>query len=104
MYYVYIIRCVDNSLYTGITTDLKRRFNEHLEGVGAKYTKRHTVKKLEVAWSCNGRKEASKLEFYIKKLKKYEKEKLIELNLDSLDYLKEKLDINLYKRLINIFL
>ncbi|MBQ3573901.1 MAG: GIY-YIG nuclease family protein, partial [Clostridia bacterium] len=38
MYYVYMMRCSDNSLYTGITTDLERRFEEHKSKKGAKYT------------------------------------------------------------------
>ncbi len=37
-YTVYILRCADNTLYTGITTDLKRRVREHNSGKGAKYT------------------------------------------------------------------
>lgn len=39
MYYVYMLECRDGSLYTGITTDVERRFKEHSEGTGAKYTK-----------------------------------------------------------------
>lgn len=77
-YYVYVIRCKDNSLYTGITTDLKRRYREHEQGIGAKYTKAKGVLKIEVAFKCNGRSEASKIEYYIKKMTKEQKEK--ELN------------------------
>ena len=40
-YLVYIIRCQDRSLYTGYTTDIKRRFEEHEAGIGAKYTRAH---------------------------------------------------------------
>lgn len=103
MYYVYIIRCNDNSLYTGITTDFKRRFNEHLQGVGAKYTKRHAVMKIEAVWLCNDRKEASKLEYHIKKLKKQEKEIIIYLDLNKSNYLKEKVDLNIYKKIDKSF-
>lgn len=77
-YYVYIIRCKDNSLYTGITTDLKRRYKEHEQGIGAKYTKSRGVSKIEIVFKCNGRSEASKIEYYIKKMTKEQKEK--ELN------------------------
>ncbi len=82
MYYVYMIRCADNSIYTGITTDIKRRVNEHLkkQEKGAKYTHSHTVVNLECAWSTENRALASKLEFRIKKLSKYKKEQLIITN------------------------
>ena len=44
MYYTYVIRCIDNSLYTGITNDLERRMNEHFKKTEkcAKYTLKHT--------------------------------------------------------------
>ncbi len=41
MYYVYILKCADGSLYTGITTDLKRRLAEHKSGKGGHYTRAH---------------------------------------------------------------
>ena len=77
-YYVYMLRCVDDSLYTGITTDVKRRFAEHLKGgnVGAKYTKNHTPKELAAVWCVENRSVASKLEWRIKHLTKQQKEKL----------------------------
>ena len=79
MYYTYMIRCADNSLYTGITTDLNRRFAEHkAQGEkGAKYTRTHKVTKLEAAGSSENRIMASRLEYYIKKLAKSQKEELI---------------------------
>ena len=48
MYYVYMLRCTDNSLYTGITTDLERRMSEHFskDKKCAKYTRRHNAKKM----------------------------------------------------------
>ena len=46
-YYTYMIRCSDDSLYTGMTNNIKNRINEHLIGSGAKYTKSHKVEKLE---------------------------------------------------------
>ena len=54
-YYTYIIRCEDDSLYTGITTDLTRRFAEH-EGKGskgAKYTASHRPIRFEAAWELD---------------------------------------------------
>lgn len=78
-YYVYILRCEDNSLYTGITTDLERRFLEHAGrgGKGARYTASHRPIRFEAAWSAPGRPEASRLEYRIKALTRTEKERLI---------------------------
>lgn len=52
MYYIYMLRCADNSIYTGITTNLQRRIEEHITKSKkcAKYTMRHTAVKLEQAW------------------------------------------------------
>lgn len=71
MYYTYILRCEDNTLYTGIATDLERRFNEHLAQdpkICAKYTLSHKAKKMECAWESENKVLASKLEFWIKKV------------------------------------
>ena len=98
MYYTYILRCKDDSLYTGITTDLKRRLKEHKEkgDKTAKYTLRHEVIKMEIAWESENRVLASKLEFNIKKLKKQQKEELIK-NPKLLEvFLGEKIQSQLY--------
>ncbi len=99
MFYTYMIRCEDNSLYTGITTDISRRFNEHKEKSEkcAKYTYVHNVKMLECVWESESRTLASKLEYRIKKLNKAQKESLISNNDFFEKYTKlEKLN---YKRL-----
>ena len=77
-YYVYLLRCTDGSLYAGITTDVKRRFAEHLSGSirGAKYTKTHTPKEIAAVWQVENRSAASKLEWRIKHLTKMQKELL----------------------------
>ena len=79
MYYVYIMRCSDNSLYTGITTDVERRFEEHKgkNKKGAKYTASRTVVSIEAVWEVPDRSSALKLESQIKKLPKSKKEELI---------------------------
>ena len=80
MYYTYIVRCKDNSLYTGITNNIERRMREHFEKMPrcAKYTLSHDAYKLEAAWISSNKSIASKLEYHIKKdLIKKEKEKLI---------------------------
>lgn len=91
-YYTYILRCSDNSLYTGITTDIERRFKEHQEkrSLGAKYTHHHEVIKIEIVFSSSNRSKASKLEYEIKRLKKEEKERIIRTK--NLDILKEKIE------------
>ena len=78
-YFIYILRCADNSLYTGITTDVARRFAEHRgKPVGAKYTATHTPVRMERVWQCCGRAAASRLEYRIKKtLTHTQKEQLV---------------------------
>lgn len=77
LWYVYMLRCEDNSIYTGIAKNYEKRFKEHLDGVGAKYTKSRKPIKIEKTFQCFTRSEASKLEYKIKKLTKIKKEKLI---------------------------
>lgn len=79
MYYTYMLRCKDNSIYTGITTNLDKRIDEHItKGKKcAKYTLTHTVRGLEAAWETEGRSSATKLEYFIKHLSKKQKEDLI---------------------------
>lgn len=99
-YYTYMLRCQDNSIYTGITTDVKRRMKEHFEKTNkcAKYTFNHTPKKLEGVWQSENRVLASKLEFYIKNLSKSQKEEiLLKNNLSK--FLKDKIDENKYIRI-----
>lgn len=76
-YFIYILRCFDNTLYTGIARDYMKRYEKHINGTGAKYTKYHSPKKIEKVWEINGRSKASKVESYIKKLSKTKKEDLI---------------------------
>ena len=79
MYYIYMLRCKDNTIYTGITVNIERRMEEHFlrNDKCAKYTYTHIAKKLEAVWECENKSLASKLEYAIKKLNKSEKEELI---------------------------
>lgn len=99
MYYIYMLRCKDNSIYTGITTDIDRRMNEHFNQTDkcAKYTLRHAAQKLETYWTVDNRAAASKLEYHIKKVSKINKEELIKdyNNLEKI--LGEKIESELYK-------
>lgn len=83
LWYVYMLRCEDNSIYTGIAKNYEKRFKEHVDGVGAKYTKSRKPIKIEKTFSCSSRSEASKLEYKIKKLTKKNKEILIVETLKS---------------------
>lgn len=100
MYYTYMLRCEDNSIYTGITTSVERRMKEHF-GQGkmcAKYTRRHRPIKLEAVWKSENKSLASKLEYEIKALKKMEKEELIINNRKFRQFLSEHVDCSEYKR------
>jgi len=77
-WYVYVIRCSDNSLYTGITTDINRRVNEHnTSNKGAKYTKTRRPVELKYYEEFTYRSTASKREYAIKKLTRKQKLNLI---------------------------
>ena len=75
---VYIILCKDNSLYTGITTDVQRRFAQHLAGTGAKYFRGHSPLRLVYLEDGHDRSSASRREAEIKKLRPEDKRRLIE--------------------------
>ena len=78
IYYVYILRCSDESLYTGSTNNLVRRLNEHANlKNGAKYTKARRPVLLVYEEKCETFKEARSREAEIKKLERGEKLKLI---------------------------
>ncbi len=98
MYYTYMVRCEDNSIYTGMTNNLEKRIEEHLSKKGAKYTKSHNAIKLETAWKSKNKSLACQLEYQIKNLAKQQKENLI--NGEKLStYLKGKIDGRKYKRI-----
>lgn len=77
MWYIYILTCKDGSLYTGITTDVSRRFNEHKNKTGGHYTRSHPVKSIAYTEKAKTQSKALKREYQIKNLKREEKLKLI---------------------------
>lgn len=77
MYFLYLLKCADGSLYCGITTDVRRRFGEHKAGKGGNYTRSHKVIKVVYREKCKDRSAALKREIAIKKLPKAEKLNLI---------------------------
>ncbi|WP_047044666.1 GIY-YIG nuclease family protein [Vibrio mexicanus] len=77
-WYIYLVRTRLNTLYCGITTDVERRFKEHVSGEGAKALKGKGP--LTLAWSTktgDSRSIASKYEYAVKRLSKQKKERLI---------------------------
>ncbi len=72
-WYVYILKCADGTLYTGITNNLDKRIQQHNEGKGAKYTRGRGPVALVKSFTCPSKGEALKLEYRIKQLSKDEK-------------------------------
>lgn len=77
-WYLYILRCGDGSLYTGITTDVGKRFVAHQTGKGAKYTRGRGPLELVYQEICGSYSDALKREYGIKQLSHKEKQELIE--------------------------
>ena len=102
MYYTYILRCDDNSLYTGITNDINKRIYSHYKKLRdcAKYTRSHQVVKIEKIFMTNEKNLSAKIEFHFKRLPKDKKEQVIK-NPELLKvYLSDKiegLDFSIYE-------
>jgi len=77
MYFVYILRCKDSSLYTGIAKDIEKRLKEHSDGSGSKYVRSRLSVKLVYSEKFDSKSSALKREAEIKKMSKADKEKLI---------------------------
>lgn len=77
-WYLYILRCVDGSFYTGITTDVHRRLQMHESGKGAKYTRGRAPLELVYSERCADHCDALRRECFVKSLTKQEKIRLIE--------------------------
>lgn len=76
-WYFYIVRCRDNSLYSGITNNIEHRLEEHNRGTGAKYTSSRRPVVLVYSEKCHNISEARKREAQVKSLTKNKKERLI---------------------------
>lgn len=77
-WYLYILRCNDNTLYTGITTDVEKRLEAHRSGRGAKYTRGRAPLELVYRESCGSHSDALKRELQIKALSRSEKLRLLD--------------------------
>ena len=97
MCYTYIIRCKNNTLYTGYTTDIIRRMEEHKKGINSKYTRAKGFDKLEVFFESDSKSQAMKLEYYIKKLSKSKKIWIINNPEFFIDEVKDKFQISIGK-------
>ena len=82
-YYVYILSCKDGSFYTGYTTSLEKRVQQHKKGRGARYTHIHGAVRLIHSEVFATRGEAMRREKQIKRLTHFEKAKLFETQKDS---------------------
>ena len=77
IWHLYILRCGDGTLYTGITTDVEKRLAAHRSGKGAKYTRGRQPLELVYRESCENHSQALKREWEVKQLTRQEKEALI---------------------------
>ena len=75
---LYILRCGDGSLYTGITTDVEKRLEAHRTGKGAKYTRGRGPLELVYREECGTHSDALKRELEVKALSREEKLKMLE--------------------------
>lgn len=78
-WYVYMLRCKPDTLYTGSTPDVTRRLRQHLSqvGGGAKYTRSHPPRSLAALWEVPDAHAAHSLEWHLKRLKRPQKEALL---------------------------
>ena len=77
MCYVYMLRCKDDTLYTGWTNNLEKRLDAHMAGKGAKYTRARLPVKLVFVEKCTDRSSAQQREYEIKQMTRSKKLELI---------------------------
>ncbi len=83
MWYVYVLLCEDNSLYTGISPDPQKRFVEHKKGKGGAYTRSHKPLKIIYLEKADSKSSALKRESEIKGWSRIEKIHTLQLYFDS---------------------
>ena len=76
-WYLYILRCADGTLYTGITTDVEKRLEQHRAGKGAKYTRGRGPLELLYREECGTHSDALKRELAVKRLPRNKKEQML---------------------------
>jgi len=81
-WFLYLIECADGSLYTGIATDVEARFAKHVSGDGARYTRSRKPVAVRASFELSGRAEASRAEYWVKRLTVTRKWALVRGDLD----------------------
>lgn len=76
-WFLYLIECADGSIYTGIATDVTARFEKHSSGKGARYTRSRKPLAVLASFELAGRAEASRAEYWVKRLSAMEKRALV---------------------------
>ena len=95
-YFVYMLRCRGDVCYTGLTTDVARRYRLHASGKGAKFTRSHPPEAIAAVWQCEDKVAAARVEYAIKKhLTRPEKESLIAAPESSVERLPQLADLTL---------
>lgn len=102
MYYTYMLRCKDGSLYTGIAADVKKRMGEHFGKTNrcAKYTRSHTAEELSAVWQSEEKALACRLEYRIKRLTRQQKLQLIIDN--DMSVFGDSVDTDKYERIYDL--
>jgi putative endonuclease len=72
-WFLYLLECSDGSVYTGIATDVQARFDKHLSGLGARYTRSRKPVQVLVSFELADRSSASRAEYWVKRLSPSEK-------------------------------
>lgn len=83
-WFLYLIECTDGSIYTGITTDVARRYAEHASAKGARYTRSHPPEKLLAVFPHPDRASAARAEYAIKHLSAKEKRLLVQADTNAI--------------------
>jgi putative endonuclease len=77
MWYLYVLKCADGSLYTGVTNNIEKRMGDHKNGVGSKYVRSRLPFELLYQEEFESKQEAMKREFAVKKLSRKQKLELL---------------------------
>ncbi|NTV31600.1 GIY-YIG nuclease family protein [candidate division WWE3 bacterium] len=100
MYFVYILKCADNSLYTGITNNIQKRLSAHLCGNGSRFVRSRLPAQLAAVIEVTTKNEALKWEYLIKSWSKNEKEEFIKQQnqVELVSKLQQEVTINILGR------
>ena len=90
VWFLYVLRCADDTLYTGISNNPDKRLARHNTGKGAKYTRTRLPVRMEVCVPAGNRSQASKLEYRFKQLSR--SQKLVQIDCKLVDFLQKQTD------------